>query len=418
MIRAVLDTNIIVSALLQPLGPPAPVFRRSSLVKSEVHRFVSTLPCASVRAPSMGELRHMRAALVLALVPFGAVPAAFGQTETFDVATFAAPAGWERLPGQGSLGFRAAGGTAQVFLFASRPTASSPEENFRADWTRLVIPALGNLPAPAPQREQRNEGWVGVSGAGTKGPGFAVVLFTATGNGRAMSIVASVAGAQHLGTIRAFFESLRFRDSAGNEPSAAPSGEPLPPSAPGLLSGLYYHVQAGMASGARLEVRTRFFLAGDRITRTFPYGDGDKFDRSRCSPDTCGTYALETGSVRVRWDNGQADRWVFQAVSDGIELDGTRFRRARAVTAAGLVGVWGSAGESGGAIGNVYRFMPDGSFTFGTGQGGLGGRYRVHGLTLLLTFSDGTERRRALFAASTSEPPGMLCIEGELFARR
>ena len=184
------------------------------------------------------------------------------------------------------------------------------------------------------------------------------------------------------------------------------------------LSGLYFHVQAGMASGARVEVRTRFFFAGDRVTRTFPYGDGDKFDLSRCSPDTCGSYAIETGGMKISWDNGKVDRWAFQAVADGIELDGTRFRRARGVTAATLAGVWGSAGETGGTIGNVYRFMPDGTFTFGTGQGGLGGRYRVQGFMLLLMFSDGTERRRALFAASPTEPPGMLCIEGELFVRR
>lgn len=366
----------------------------------------------------MGEWRHMRAALVLVLVRIGAVSVAFGQPETFDAATFAAPAGWERLPGRGSVGFRASDGGAQFFLFASRATIGMPEENFRADWARLVTAALGNLPTPAPQREQRNAGWIGVRGVGNKGPGFAVILFTATGAGRAMSIVASVAGAQHLGTVRAFFESLSFRAPPATEPSGSPAGPPSSPGMPGLLAGLYFHVQVGMVSGSRLEVRTRFFLPEGRVTRTFPYGDADAFDRSRCSPDTCGTYTLEPGGLRVRWENGQVDRWALQTVPDGIELDGTRYRRARAVTPAALVGAWGSAGETGGALGNVYRFGPDGSFTFGTGQRGEGGRYRVQGLMLVLTYADGTERRRALFATSPNDPPGMLCIDGELFAKR
>jgi hypothetical protein len=67
---------------------------------------------------------------------------------------------------------------------------------------------------------------------------------------------------------------------------------------------------------------------------------------------------------------------------------------------------------------NVYGFERDGTFTFGTGVGGLRGRYRVQGLTLILNFADGAEVRRTLFAASASEPAGMICVEGEVFARR
>jgi len=338
----------------------------------------------------------MRGAVLLVLGVLGA----FGQPETFDLATFAVPAGWTRLPGQGSAGFRSADGGGQIFVFPSRVSSGLPEENFRADWARLVTPVLGNMPVPAMQREQRNDGWTGVSGGGTKGQGFAVVLFTATGQGRSVSVVTSVAGTTQVGAIRTFFESLRF--GVGSPPAS--SG--------GSLSGLYYYVQAGLAGGSRVEVRTRFFLPGNRITRTFPFGDGGTFDDSRCNPDRCGTYALEAGGLRVRWDNGQTDRWAFQTVADGVELDGTRFRRARGLTPAAMAGTWSNA------EGNVYRFLPDGTFTFGTSQRAEGGRYSVQGLALSLVFSDGTQRRRALFVASPSDPPGMICVEGEAFARR
>lgn len=343
----------------------------------------------------------MRAALVGTLVYAGFAAATFGQAETFDAVSFVAPAGWERLPGKGALGFRAPDGGAQVFLFPSQRSAGSPEENFRADWERLVTPALGKIPAPVPQREARRDGWTGMHGAGAKGAGLAVVLLTATGEGRSMSVVATVTGTKAAGAMQAFFASLAFWAQAPAAAADSPEG----------VSGLFAFVQAGMVSGARLEVRTWMFLPGGRITRTFPFGDGATFDAARCNPDMCGTYTLSPGRLVVRWENGRTDEWAYAAGADGITLDGRLFRRARAVTAAMLAGVWGNEG-------NVYRFAPDGTFTFGTSAGGLGGRYRVDGLSLVLSFADGTQQRRALFAASPGDPPGLVCIEGEVFARR
>lgn len=337
--------------------------------------------------------------------------------ETFDVAAFAAPSGWERLSGPGPRSFLAKGGAAQIFLFPSRLSGGSPEENFQADWAKLVTAALGKLDVPKLAIERRPDGWIAVSGAANKGQGLAVVLYTATGFGRVMSIVASVAAQEHLPAVRDFFAGLELRGNITESPpkpeaslAVAGSGSPL--------AGLYVHLQVGMGGGARLEVRTNYFLPGNRITRTFLFGGGDSFDASRCSPDTCGSYTLESGQIHIRWDNGQVDRWPWRHTPEGIHIDGKLYRSARPLREAVLAGTWTGAGQTGDSFSNAYRFERDGTFTFGTGQGGLPGHYRVQELTLILTFRDGTERRRTLFATGPSEPAGMICVDGEVYARR
>jgi hypothetical protein len=76
------------------------------------------------------------------------MPVALAAEETFDLATFEPPAGWERVASPGVLAFRAATGDAQVALFPSVPSKAGPAENFAAEWARLVTAPLGRMDAP------------------------------------------------------------------------------------------------------------------------------------------------------------------------------------------------------------------------------------------------------------------------------
>jgi hypothetical protein len=183
-------------------------------------------------------------------------------------------------------------------------------------------------------------------------------------------------------------------------------------------AGLFYRLKVDLTSGGRLEIRTLLFLPGNRISRTFPFGGAAGFDASRCNPDTCGTYQWEPTQITVRWDNGQVDRWSYRQTADGIDVDGDSFKPARTVSAATLAGTWAGAATTSNSAQNVYAFGADGTFTFGTGTGGVGGRYTVQGLTLTLAFADGTQQRRTLFAAGSSEPLGLICVEGDAYRRR
>lgn len=374
-------------------------------------------------------------------------PAAAADKETFDIATFTAPPGWERLALPDLLSFRTPvnqKGAAQIFIFPSRRSGGSPRANFDAEWARLVTAPLGLLPAPQVSAEQTPDGWTAVSGASSftaQGANMAVLLVTATGFERMVSISVHLVGQEHVAAVDQFFRQLDFRAAAVAPPAATSAGtpktnpEPDPAARTGASAapipippagfdknrpvGLFYRLEVNMQSGARLEAKTWLFLPRNRVTRTFPYGGGDGFDPSRCLPDTCGSYQIEAGALSVRWDNGRVDRWAYATTAEGITLDGTLFRPARAMTEAALAGEWTGAGDTGNPSANVYKFERGGTFTFGTAhKPGPPGRYRVRGLTLTLTFADGAESRRTLFVAGKGEPIALISVEGEVYKRK
>ncbi len=198
------------------------------------------------------------------------------------------------------------------------------------------------------------------------------------------------------------------------------SGRPIPVPAAAFHQdrpvGLFHRLKVDLMGGGRLEVRTLLFLDGGRISRVFPYGGA--FDPSRCSPDTCGSCAHAPGEIAIRWDDGRVDRWTYARTAEGFDLDGDSYKPARPVSPADLAGRWAGAGSPGVPGENVYAFGPDGAFTFGAGAGGVGGRYRLDGLAIVLDFADGTRSARTLFAAGSGAPVGLICVEGDAYRRQ
>lgn len=390
----------------------------------------------------------LNALLLPVLAGFCVQPAAAADKETFDIATFTAPPGWERVALQGLVSFRtptSQNGAAQIFLLPSQPSAGSPQANFEAEWARLVTASFGPVPTPQVSTEKTPDGWAAVTGASQvtrQGANMAVLLVTVTGIDRMMSFVVNLSGQEHVPVVDQFFKQLEFNGPGGVPPAPAAGGTPKraaqPAAAPRSAGndklvpippagfennrpvGLFFRMEVNMQSGARLEAKPRLFLPGNRFARTFPFGGGATFDpAARCNPDTCGSYQIEAGTLTVRWDNGRVDRWAFATNAEGITLDGTLFKPARAMTEAALVGEWAEAGDTGNSSSNVYRFERGGAFTFGTAQKpDAPGRYRVQGLTLMLTFADGSESRRTLFIAGKGDPVALICVEGEAYKRK
>jgi hypothetical protein len=218
---------------------------------------------------------------------------------------------------------------------------------------------------------------------------------------------------------RQFFESLRFSEAAQPAPTQASpgrAGSPIP--AAGFAGseprGLFYRLQSG---GGGMETRTRIFLPSQRVIRVEPYGDGNTIDLGRCSPDTCGGYRVEGGSLVVRWDNGNTERLSFVRSGFGFTLDGQDFHPARGVELAEAVGDWRNAS---GGTDAVLRLRGDRSFEWSGGSSAttLRGRFELQGLMLTLHFSDGTSKSYALFAAARSRPAGLISLDGTVYSRR
>lgn len=176
-------------------------------------------------------MTHLSVALLVLLA------APQGSKESFDIARFVAPPGWQRQQSPGLLMFqspqRRGGppGSALLVMKPSQPSAASPEENFAGAWQRLVSEPLGGL-APPPQTttEQTPDGWTAISGAAPyvkSGGAWRAILVTATGHGRTMSFVVHLLGTDQQAAIDQFFKDLDLVPGPGNPASAVP-GAPGP----------------------------------------------------------------------------------------------------------------------------------------------------------------------------------------------
>lgn len=197
--------------------------------------------------------------LVVAVVASSA-----GAKEAFDIARFVPPAGWQRNASPGLLGFQAppGQGSGQIFLFPSAPSRGSPEANFRAAWARLVAAPLAGLAPGAVRSEATPEGWTAVVGAApyTKmGGSWRAVLLTATGHGRAMSVVVHLLGTAHDAEVDAFFRDLDLvADLAAPATAAAASPEPgaATPGGAAEAGGILFTPPRGWSRGQRADAVT------------------------------------------------------------------------------------------------------------------------------------------------------------------
>src|SRR5213593_2718441 len=114
---------------------------------------------------------------------------ALAQRDTFDIASFESPAGWERSQRPGFLVFqsgRIQNGrmtSGQILVFQSRPTSASPADNFAAEWYRLVAQPLRVSIPPRIETRQGRDGWTLVIGTTAPQPANPItsVLYTTSG---------------------------------------------------------------------------------------------------------------------------------------------------------------------------------------------------------------------------------------------
>ncbi|MEZ4416700.1 MAG: hypothetical protein R3E10_13210 [Gemmatimonadota bacterium] len=354
--------------------------------------------------------------------------------DQFEFVRYVVPDGWTARNVQEGASFVRGDGSGVVVFYASRSEAGSEQDVFASTWHTHVEPAVG---ASAPELRLRREGaFVIAVGAqqivGQNGT-VTAALITVSREGRTLPIVGVARGEVALRELTRFLDSVRPTSAAAAGPSTPivpnagrQNGEPRPaagvPIEPGrvvnaLPSGLFYRVEVDIAGGRGIETNTWLFMPGQRVSRFHPLGGSGVFDPSRCNPDTCGTYEISSGKLTVRWDGGSTQEWTFTATADGVRLDGQQYRPVRAVRAESLAGRWTDA-RSGDIGVNTYTFDRGGRFSFGDGRSALTGSYRVRGLVLTLTFSDGDVRERMLFSASTEQPEGLISIDRAVYARR
>ena len=143
---------------------------------------------------------------------------AAGPKESFDIARFVPPRGWQRTQSPGLLTFQVSRvqdgqpSSGQIFVLPSEPSSGAPTQNFEAAWSKLVVGPVRGIGRPQQlETEQTPDGWTATTGTADfsrEGTASRAILINATGHGRTMSMVAFVEGERFLGDVAAFFKEL------------------------------------------------------------------------------------------------------------------------------------------------------------------------------------------------------------------
>ena len=153
------------------------------------------------------------------------------RTDTFDIATFQAPNGWQRRAGADGIQFsiedKATGTFCLISLLRSMPSLGSSKENFDAAWQTITKETVNVSAAPQMQAVGNKDGWEIVSGSapfekdGAKG---VAVLVNATGHGKMMNVMVLTNSDVYENNISAFLESVSLKKPAVEIPTQTPVG--------------------------------------------------------------------------------------------------------------------------------------------------------------------------------------------------
>lgn len=137
----------------------------------------------------------------------------YAQKETFDIASFKPPTGWQRLDSNGVLAFHdtKATGFCQIYLYPSRNSTGKPATDFTNAWKDIVVRNIKTKNKPQTSTEKQPDGWTVVTGytnVSRNGLNFTCMLVTASGFKKAMSVLVNVAGADYAAVVDQFFKDF------------------------------------------------------------------------------------------------------------------------------------------------------------------------------------------------------------------
>jgi hypothetical protein len=141
----------------------------------------------------------------------------FAQTaETFDVATFHSPKGWNKEAGKNSVKFSIANKDdyCLITLYRSVPGIGNSKENFEAAWQTIVREAVSVSAAPQMAPPSTAQGWevqTGYAPFEKSGSQGVAMLVTASGFGKMMNALILTNTQAYQAEIGAFIESITLK---------------------------------------------------------------------------------------------------------------------------------------------------------------------------------------------------------------
>ena len=141
----------------------------------------------------------------------------FGQTETFDIATYTPPRDWKKDANPGVVNYTSINTTTGRFcvitLYASKASTGDAQKDFNNEWKELVVTPYKADANPKTETQTTADGWKVVSApAQTKldGNDFYVLLSVISGFGKSICIRTSLNDASYTAQIDAFLATMDF----------------------------------------------------------------------------------------------------------------------------------------------------------------------------------------------------------------
>jgi len=175
----------------------------------------------------------MKRTLVCMICFFTLAVTSTAQTsETFDIATFKAPAGWQKQSKDGVLILSTSNtqksSYAMVAIYRSGDSSGNANTDFAADWQEFIAGQLGVTDKPQVEPAKDAAGWKIVTGGSTfknENGTSAVILNTYSSSGKKFSFAAIFNSQDYVPTIEAFMSSLTLSKQQMSS-QAAPASNP------------------------------------------------------------------------------------------------------------------------------------------------------------------------------------------------
>lgn len=173
----------------------------------------------------------MKKAIALVLAIF-ILTQANAQKESFDIASFIPPTGWQRADSNGVLLFydyktnNEVTSFCQLLIFPSRTSKNTALKNFQEEWKNRIAKTTGSNAKPQTETEKTPDGWTNIKGVipiTQNGITYACMLITATGFGKTMSVRINIAGQDHLVQVESFLTNFDLNKDAVSKNNIATS---------------------------------------------------------------------------------------------------------------------------------------------------------------------------------------------------
>ncbi|MCU0420332.1 MAG: hypothetical protein MUC38_11835 [Cyclobacteriaceae bacterium] len=179
--------------------------------------------------------------IAIAWIVSGSITAKAQTREAFDLATFTAPAGWQRESNENTVSYvvsnNLTGGWCRFMVYRSMASAGSAAGDFNAEWEQLVTPYYPDATRPNPEFTDK-DGWVSSAGVATftfaNQPAY-LLLTSITGYGRRLSVLVLMNSQEYMARVEHFLASITLTKPATLPPAArqpASSGAVMTTGAP------------------------------------------------------------------------------------------------------------------------------------------------------------------------------------------